>query len=96
MARNPFDKALFLAATAACLAAGGADAAGMGSASRPSGGQGGALAPAASPYAILAPVTLENTPGGKGMAPFQGRPSLCQPGEREVATSTGLRCAPGR
>jgi hypothetical protein len=96
MARKPFGNALILATTIACLAVGAADAAGMASASRPSGGQGGPLAPAASPYAILAPVTLENTPGGKGMAPFQGRPSLCQPGEREIADSTGLRCAPDR
>jgi hypothetical protein len=96
MARNPFGNPLFLAATIACLTIVAADEAGMASASRPSGGQGGVLAPAASPYAILAPVTLENTPGGKGMAPFQGRPSECQPGQREIADSTGLRCAPAR
>jgi hypothetical protein len=55
---------------------------------------GGALAPATSPYAILAPSTLENTPGGEGRAAFEGRPSLCRPGSHEVATNSGVRCMP--
>jgi hypothetical protein len=55
---------------------------------------GGVLAPSASPYAILAPSTLENTPGGEGRAAFEGRPSLCQPGSHEVATNSGQRCMP--
>jgi hypothetical protein len=55
---------------------------------------GGVLAPSASPYAILAPSTLANTPGGEGRAAFEGRPSLCQPGSYEVATNSGVRCMP--
>jgi hypothetical protein len=61
-----------------------------------SGSQGGVLAPAASPYALLAPLTLENTPGGEGRAAFEGRPSLCRPGAHEIATNSGIRCKPTR
>jgi hypothetical protein len=95
MARNLFGKTILLVASAACAlyvsqaSAGGVAIPGPGS-------QGGVLAPAASPYAILAPVTLENTPGGEGRAAFEGRPSLCQPGAHEVATNSGLRCKPNR
>ena len=62
----------------------------------PSGSNGGVLAPSASPYAILAPSTLENTPGGQGWAAFQGRPFLCHSGFHEAATNSGVRCVPTR
>ena len=95
MARNLIGKTILGVAVAAACAIGAsqAGAAGVGIPGS-SGTHGGVLAPAASPYAILAPSTLENTPGGEGRAAFEGRPSLCPPGAHEVATNSGLRCRP--
>jgi hypothetical protein len=97
MDRSQPRKGLLIIAMASCVVLGAFDASAAGSASRPSGGgsQGGVLAPSASPYAILAPITLSNTPKGEGRAAFQGRPSLCPPGEHEIATDFGWRCKPG-
>jgi hypothetical protein len=94
MGRNQAGKALLITATASWVVLVVLNASAAGSASRPSGGgsQGGVLASSASPYAILAPATLSNTPGGEGRAAFQGRPSLCHAGEHEIATDFGWRC----
>jgi hypothetical protein len=96
MARNDIGKALFIVATAASLAFCAPHAGALAS-SLPgaSGGQSGVLAPAASPYALLAPVTISRDPN-EGRAAFQGRASLCRPGETEVATDFGWRCKPDR
>jgi hypothetical protein len=100
MARNSIGKTILGAAVAAACAicASQASAAGVGipGSSGSGGSQGGVLAPSASPYAILAPSTLENTPGGDGRAAFEGRPSLCPPGAHEVATNSGLHCKANR
>jgi hypothetical protein len=91
MNRNNIGRAMLIAATAACLAlwAGQADA--MGGAS---GSQSGDLAASASPYALLAPVTVAQTPGGEGRAAFEGYSSFsgaapCQPGRHLVTSSYG-------
>lgn len=96
MARNLVGKTILgVAAVAACAVF--VSQASAGSVAIPgTGSQSGVLAPSASPYAILAPVTLENTPGGEGRAAFEGRPSLCPPGAHEVAANSGLRCKPNR
>jgi hypothetical protein len=94
MGRKEARTALSIIATASWVVLGALNASAASSTSRPSSGgsQGGVLASSASPYAILAPATLLNTPGGEGRAAFQGRPSLCQPGEHEIATDFGWRC----
>jgi hypothetical protein len=97
VAQVSIGRTIFYIATAAAFAIGAsqASASGVGIPGG-SGSQGGVLAPAASPYALLAPVTLENTPGGEGRAAFEGRPSLCPPGAHEIATNSGIRCKPNR
>jgi hypothetical protein len=91
MRRNYIGKAIFIAATAACLALGAGQAGAMGGAT---GSQSSNLAPGASPYALLAPVTVTQTPGGEGRAAFEGNPSYsgsssCQPGQRVMASPNG-------
>ena len=95
MRRNYISKAMLVAATAACLALGAGQAGAMGGAT---GSQSSNLAPSASPYAILAPVTVTQTPGGEGRAAFEGAPSYqasspCQPEQRLMASPNGgWRC----
>lgn len=98
MAKRAIGGTIIFVATVAAFAFGASlpSAAGGGLPGSSGSHQGGVLAPAASPYAILAPVTLENTPGGEGRAAFEGRPSLCLPGAHEVATNSGIRCKPDR
>jgi hypothetical protein len=98
VAKNSIGRTIIFIATAAAFAFGAplASAAGGGIPGSSGSHQGGELAPAASPYAILAPVTIENTPGGEGRAAFEGRPSLCSPGAHEIATNSGIRCKPNR
>jgi hypothetical protein len=97
MARESIDRTIRIIAVAAACVVGAAQtsiaASSIPGSSKP---QGGVLAPAASPYAILAPVTLENTPGGEGRAAFEGRPSTCRSGAHEIATNSGLRCKSDR
>jgi hypothetical protein len=90
---NATRKTLSIGAALACLALGASQAGAMGGSRH---GHGGVLSPSASPYALLAPVTLENTPGGEGRAAFQGRPSLCPPGSYEAGGAGGTRCVPER
>ena len=56
---------------------------------------GGDLAAAASPYAILAPITVERTPSGAGRAAFEGDWSggswSCPPGA-PLLNGDGWRC----
>ena len=95
MKPNSIGKAIFIAATATCLALGAGQAGAMGGAT---GSQSSNLAPAASPYALLAPVTVAQTPGGEGRAAFEGYPSnsgasSCQQGQRLMASPNGgWRC----
>jgi hypothetical protein len=96
MARNSIGKTILGVSAAAACALWVSQASAGGVAIPGSGSQGGVLAPAASPYAILAPVTLENTPGGEGRAAFEGRPSLCPPGAHEVPTGSSVHCKPNR
>jgi hypothetical protein len=91
MKRHHIGRAMFIAATAACLALGAGQAGAMGGAS---GSQSGDLAASASPYALLAPVTVAQTPGGEGRAAFEGYSSFngsrpCQPGRHLMASSYG-------
>ena len=91
MRRNYISKAMLVAATAACLALGAGQAGAMGGAT---GSQSSNLAPSASPYAILAPVTVTQTPGGEGRAAFEGYSSFngsrpCQPGRHLMASPYG-------
>ena len=95
MTKNSIGKIFILAMAAPwAICASQAIAAGASIPGASGSSHGGVLAPSASPYAILAPSTLENTPGGEGRAAFEGRPSLCHPGSHEIATNSGLRCAP--
>jgi hypothetical protein len=95
MKRNYIGKTMFIVATAACLALGAGQAGAMGGAT---GSQSSNLAPSASPYALLAPVTVTQTPGGEGRAAFEGNPSYtgrspCQSGQRLMASPNGgWRC----
>jgi hypothetical protein len=93
MARISVGATIRIITIAAACALGASNASAASSIPGPS-GQGGVLAPAASPYALLAPVTLANTPGGQGRAAFEGRPSLCLRGEHEIPTDFGMRCRP--
>jgi hypothetical protein len=91
MKRNYIGKAMIIVATATCLALGAGQAGAMGGAS---GSQSGDLAASASPYALLAPVTVAQTPGGEGRAAFEGYSSHsgsspCQPGMRLMASPNG-------
>ena len=95
MKRNHIAKAMFIVATATCVALGARQAGAMGGAN---GSQSGDLAASASPYALLAPVTVAQTPGGEGRAAFDGNsstsaPSPCPPGMRLIASPNGRwRC----
>src|ERR1700733_5291643 len=91
MKRNHIGKAVFIVATATCLALGAGQAGAMGGAN---GSQSGDLAASASPYALLAPVTVAQTPGGEGRAAFEGYSSTsgsspCQPGRHLMASPYG-------
>jgi hypothetical protein len=87
MARNFMHKSIVVVAAATCLALGAGQAGAMG------GNSSSNLAPSASPYAILAPITVEQTPGGEGRAAFEGNPSVpasrCQPGAHAVFYPNG-------
>ena len=95
MKRNNIGKAMIMMATATCLALFAGQASAMGASS---GSQSANLAPSASPYALLAPVTVAQTPGGEGRAAFEGYPaasaaSACKPGMRLMASPSGVwRC----
>jgi hypothetical protein len=99
MKRHYIGRAIFFAATAACLALGAGQAGAMGGGN---GSQSSDLAASASPYALLAPVTVAQTPGGEGRAAFEGYSSLsgsmpCQPGRHLMASSYGgSSCMPDR
>jgi hypothetical protein len=86
MARNFMHKSILVAAATACLALGAGQAGAMGSSSAD-------LAPSASPYAILAPITVERTQGGEGRAAYEGYTSAplsrCQPGSHAVFYPNG-------
>jgi hypothetical protein len=94
MTRNTTRKGLVIAAAALSLALGAAQSNAMGA----GGASSGDLAPAASPYAILAPITVERTPGGEGRAAFEGMPSngsaQCPVGQHAAmfADGGGWRC----
>ena len=96
MARTSIGKIILFVATMTpwAICSSQAFAAGVGIPGSSGSSHGGVLAPSASPYAVLAPSTLENTPGGEGRAAFEGRPSLCHAGSHEIATNSGLRCMP--
>lgn len=98
MAKSSIGRTIIFIGTVAAFAFGASlpSVAGAGIPGSSGSHSGGVLAPAASPYAILAPVTLENTPGGEGRAAFEGRPSLCLPGAHEIATNSGIRCKTDR
>jgi hypothetical protein len=89
MARNFIHKSILVAAATASLALGAGEAGAMGA----GGGSSSILAPSASPYAILAPITVERTPGGEGRAAFEGYSSAaasrCQPGSHAVLYPNG-------
>jgi hypothetical protein len=88
LARNFLHKPILVAAAAACLALGAGQAGAMGS----GGASSGDLAPSASPYAILAPITVERTPGGEGRAAYEGYSapsSRCQPDAHAVSFPNG-------
>jgi hypothetical protein len=89
MARNFMHKSIFVAAATAYLALGVGQAGAMGA----SGASSADLAPSASPYAILAPITVERTPGGEGRAAYEGYSSApssrCQPGAHAVSYPNG-------
>jgi hypothetical protein len=92
MTRNTTRKGLVIATAALCLALGAAQSNAMGSGGA-SGSQSGDLAPSASPYAILAPITVERTPGGEGRAAFEGVPASssaqCPAGQHVVTFANG-------
>jgi hypothetical protein len=94
MARNLIGRTILGVALAAACAVCASQANAGGVAIPGTGSLHGVLAPSASPYAILAPSTVANTPGGEGRAAFEGRPSQCPPGAHEVAARSGLRCKP--
>jgi hypothetical protein len=90
--RNNIGKAILLVSMTACVALGAAPADAR---SGHRHGGGGDLAAAASPYAILAPITVERTPGGAGRAAFEGDWSggswSCPPGA-PLLNGDGWRC----
>jgi hypothetical protein len=98
MTSNNGRKSLVLATAALSLALGAAQSNAMGS----GGASSGDLAPSASPYAILAPITVERTPGGEGRAAFEGMSGAgsaqCPAGQHAVmfADGGGWRCSFGR